>query len=216
MFGLSLLLLLHGGMVESETSQSVIPLTPSEDEEYDDYTVYKLLEEALVSDFNRYKLQRTFFSDDLILCLPVTYHLHCEKQVNCSNSINCSGKVPFSQSYLWTLFNTETFAGRFLLYFTKNRLRSPLLGIPDHFCRFSSQNGIFLYLDVESFPCLQSNVSTEDVISKTLIQITGRVSLNFIAKIRPKCECNVLKACISLIPATFANVLQPFVSKSVM
>ena len=35
MFGLSLLLLFHGGMAESETSQ---PVTPSEDEEYDNCT----------------------------------------------------------------------------------------------------------------------------------------------------------------------------------
>ena len=187
MFGLPLLLLFHGGMVESETSQPGIPLTPSEDEEYDDYIVHDFLEKALDSPFNLYNLRKTFLSDDLTLCLPVTYQLHCGNEVNCS-SINCSGIFPFSQSYLWTLFDTETFAGRFLLYFTKNRLRSPLLGIPDHFCSFSSKNGIFLYLDVTSFPCLQHNVSTETVISDALIRITGQVSLNFIGKIRP-CEC---------------------------
>ena len=205
-FWIPLLLLLQGRIVDSETFQPVlvIPFTPSQDVEYDDYIVYDLLEKALVSPFNLYKLRKTFLSDDLILCLPVTYHLHCENKANCSSSINCSGNFPFSQSYLWTLFNTESFAGKILLDFIENRLKSSLLGLPHHFCSFSATNGIFLYLNVESFPCLQGNVSTEDVISRTLVQITGRVSLNFITchhtydhsysmlKIKPKSECIML------------------------
>ena len=118
MFGPPLLLLLHGGMVASETCQPGIPLTPSEDEEYDDYTVYDFLEKALDSPFNFYNLRKTFLSDDLTLCLPVTYQLHCGNEVNCS-SINCSGIFPFSQSYLWTLIDTETLLANFYYTFLK-------------------------------------------------------------------------------------------------
>ena len=182
MFGLPLLLLFHGRIVESGKSLPVSPLTPSEDAEYDNYIVYNFLENATNSPFNLYTLRKTFLSDDLILCLPVTYHLHCENETSCLSS-DCSGIFPLSLVYLWTLFDTETIAGKFLLYFTKNRLRSPLLGIPDHFCRFSSEHGIVLYLNVKSFPCAESNDSTEAVISDTLLKITGRVSLNFTAKI---------------------------------
>lgn len=167
---LLLLLMLHARMLDSVP---VVPVTASEDVEYDDFVVFDVLEKALVSRFNVYKLQETFLSDGLTLCLPVTYHIHCEKEADCSNTLNCSEIIPFSQSYLWTLFNTNTFAGKFLLYFTENRLKSPLLGLPDHLCSFSATNGITLYLEVESFPCLQGNVSVEAVISKALVKITG-------------------------------------------
>lgn len=184
---IALLLLFHGRMVNSEKSPPVTPLIPSEDVEYDNYIVYDFLEKATNTPFNLYTLRETFFSDELTLCLPVTYHLHCENEASCSSS-SCRGIFPLSRVYLWTLFDTEGFTGKFLLFFTKNRLKSPLLSIPDHFCHFSSEKGIFLYLNVKSFPtCLEGNVSAEDVISKTLLKITRRVSL-----IKLHCKKNLI------------------------
>ena len=146
------------------------------DQNYDEYVVFDLLEEALVSSpFNIHQLQTTFYSDELVLCLPVSYEIDCitETDTNCSSST-----VPF----LWTYFDTETFAGRVLLYFTKNHLKSPLFAIRHKFCEYSQAIcGITLYLKMSYYPLLRSTVSFDSLICTTLLNITKKVSIQIFA-----------------------------------
>ena len=62
------------------------------------------------------------------------------------------------------------------MYFTKNRLKSPLFAIRHKFCQYSPDEcGIKLYLKVDSFPDLRGNYTIENLISSTLMGITEKV-----------------------------------------
>ena len=172
--GLTLALFLWCG--ESAPAKSL--LTSAEDDtEYDSYIIYELLESGLLNEsFNLYKLRNTFLSGQLVLCVPVKYTLRCDAESECTSDFNCTSNFTSAIPFLWTLFSTESYTGKVLLYFTKNRLRSPLLGLFNHVCSFSPENSISLYLKVATFPCLKGNVSVELLITNTLIKITGVVS----------------------------------------
>ena len=78
-------------------------------------------------------------------------------------------------TFLWTYFDTENPAGRFLLYFTKNRLKSPLFAVRYKLCEYSL--GRKLYLEVEQIPDLRGNYSVENLIFSTLMDITKKVEI---------------------------------------
>ena len=169
-------ILLHGH-VEGAPLQLLDTQTLTiDDEEHDQYVMFNLLEKALTNNsFNRYKLRTTFFSGDLVLCLPVLYQLECMEESNSSLNENCTSG--YSVPFLWTYFDVETFAGKVLLFFTKNHLKSPLVTISHKFCSYSlSTCGLTIYLQIESLPQLKSNISMESLISHTLLQISAKVS----------------------------------------
>ena len=145
------------------------------DRNHDRYVMFDSLQASLVkSPFNIYQLQSTFYMEELVLCFPVIYEIECSSEVNDTWNINCTSgyTVPF----LWTYFDTETFAGRVLLFFTKNHLTSPFFKIQHKFCHFSPDTeGISLYLQVDTFPVLRGNLSVESLISATLLDITRKV-----------------------------------------
>ena len=146
------------------------------DQHRNKYVVFNLLEEALVENkFNTFQLEATFYSESMVLCLPVVYEIECG---NSTWNINCTSG--YRTVFLWTLFNTETFAGRFLMYFTKNRLKSPLFAIRHKLCQYSPDEcGIKLYLKLDSFPDfkLRKRYSVENLISSTLMDITKKVKI---------------------------------------
>ena len=163
----------------SVASNSLLSLTSTQlidDEEHDKYVVYNLLEKALInSSFNLYKLRNTFYSGELVLCLPVSYELECINDTM-SGSNNCTFSV-YTVSFLWTMFDTNTTAGKSLLFFTKNQLKSPLFYIRHKFCSFSLETcGIKLYLQIPSFPEFKSNTSADSIIDDSLNIITKKVS----------------------------------------
>ena len=145
------------------------------DQNHNKYVVFNLLEQALLENkFNIYQLQTTFYSESLVLCLPVEYEIECDPDLNDTWNINCTSG--YHMTFLWTYFDTENFAGRFLMYFTKNRLKSPLFTIRHKYCEYSLDGcGIKLYLNVSSFPDLRGNYSVKNLISSTLMDITKKV-----------------------------------------
>ena len=155
------------------------------DEHHNKYVVFNLLEEALVENkFNIFQLETTFYSESLVLCLPVVYEIECDS--NDSWDFNCTSG--YHKTFLWTYFDIENFAGRFLLYFTKNRLKSPLFSIRHKFCHYSPDScGIKLYLKMDTYPVLRGNDSVlDDLISSTLLDITKKVKLLSVA-----CSCTL-------------------------
>ena len=144
------------------------------DQNYDEYVMFDTLEKALVhSPFNIHQLKKTFYSGDLVLCLPVAYEIYCSLESNDTWDFNCTS---YTMTFLWTYFDTEAFAGRVLLYFTKNHLKSPLFTIRHKFCEYSQSTcGITLYLELDGYPVLTSNISLVSLLTTTLLDITKKV-----------------------------------------
>ena len=149
------------------------------DQHRDKYVVFNLLEQALVENkLNIYPLHATFYSESLVLCLPVVYEIECDQYSNDTWNINCTSG--YKTTFMWTLFDTETTAGKFLMYFTKNRLKSPLFSVRHKFCQYSPDScGIKLYLKVDSYPNIRGNYSVENLISSALMDITKKVKNYF-------------------------------------
>ena len=149
------------------------------DQLHNKYVMFNLLEPALYENkFNIYQLVTTFYSESLVLCLPVVYEIECTYPDPLPWNINCTSG--YNITFLWTYFDTGKFDGKLLLYFTKNHLKSPLFGIRHKFCQFSPDDfGIKLYLKVGSFPesDLRGNYSVDNLISSTLLDITTKVQI---------------------------------------
>ena len=72
------------------------------DQHRNKYVVFNLLEEALVENkFNTFQLETTFYSESMVLCLPVVYEIECG---NGTWNINCTSG--YKTIFLWTLFDT--------------------------------------------------------------------------------------------------------------
>ena len=164
--------------LQTSVQSSLDPLLSPQDDsdqQHNRYVVFNLLEGAFLENkFNIYQLQTIFHSERLVLCLPVVYKIECDPDSNDTWHINCTSG--YNTTFLWTLFDTGDLAGRFLLYFTKNGLKSPLFTIRHKFCHYSPDVcGIKLYIEVDSFPELRGNYSVENLISSTLLDITKEV-----------------------------------------
>ena len=168
------------GIVES-TSIPLIPVYDDYDYDYDRFTYYDIFSDAITkSAFNRHKLVEAFPSGELILCVPVTYILKCDVEnctENCTEPVNCTYGYQ-SPLFLWTYFDMENYAGRFLFYLTKSKLNYFLLGVSNKSCPATKdrRRAITLYLQVTQFPPIRSNISDESLIIDTLQHITGTVS----------------------------------------
>ena len=159
------------------TPDPLLSVQDDSDQQYNRYVMFNLLEQAFLKNkFNIYQLQTTFCSENLVLCFPVVYEIECDPDLNDTWHINCTSG--YNITFLWTYFDTRNYAGRFLLHFTKNHLKSPLFGIQHKLCEFSPDEfSIKLFFNVSYFPEseMRGNYTVESLISYTLCNITKKV-----------------------------------------
>ena len=145
---------------------------------YQEYTVYKKLEEQLLygdnGSFNVFSLAETFYPKvgQEPICVPILYTLTCPNVSSdgfSMDTINCKNDFGFNSSFLWTQYDLNAPIGPLLLSYAWNGVAMKGFNWESS-CDFFQD--IHILLNVDNITC-----RSEVVLQKALQALTAVVSL---------------------------------------